>query len=687
MVQDAAARFEDFGTRGVRLEVDGDLRGVVCGLELAGGGSEVHVRLAVRASGLTAGRVVVLGCGSAEGAVWWLEADAGLGALVLRVRDGGSVVWPWSRGPSWSVVEVGASAAEDVLRLQVNGVEVGVLPGVSVGSLAALDVGVLWRSGDAAGVVDVDRLAVGDGPIGVDGVASSDEGVAGASRWVVLYRPDDPDSVAWVEAYRSRRGVPYANLIPVVTTGEEVVDEAGYASLVDQVRGYLERHGLADRVAGVLVGYGVPSYVSLVFERVRLPISSLLATDALALTSVENPLLGRAERLEVVDCAGARMGARCDGATLAEALSLIDRADAVMAGSLRDAGAARLWVDTEGPLGDLAGTTRARHAAFVAGDVACATRMEVMSGAFDRVEGEGLAWTGLSGAYPEGFFGGSGGPRVLFGQVSLAACGLSSVRGVVDGSAWARGAIEAGYAAVVGTGGTYGSSEVPRVDVLVDRLLCGWTLGEAWQVCLPRLRNVVGLVGDPLMVVPMSGAGWDLVAGDDEGLGAAAACRRVADEAARLPEGAEGVRRRWLVAARGVDGSLSDGVRGVGVVYEGGSWRRRVVDWVWPEAAGWLLAADREGLRGVVIWPCGLREAGVVSAELEAERAGGVTVSSLGVDPGSDRLGFVAAMPDERVRYRVRVRTSEGVVSETPWSAWWEPEAAGVAPVVLGGAG
>lgn len=672
MTQVAEAAFPDDGSCGVRLIVDDDLRGVYQSVALDHEAVAQTVRLAVCPTGLVAGRVAVLAARDDSGSVWWLEVDADDRQYVLRERGGDALSWSWSRGPAWSVVAIRVEIDTGMISLSVNGLAVGALESVGVGGLVALDLGVLWRSGDASGGVDLDMLMLSGRELGVPVPACDCSSLADPRRWAVLYRVDDPDSVLWADAYRARRGIPYANLIPIETVSDECVDASGYAWILSQFTNYLTRHQLRKRITGVLLGFGMPGYLELQPGGYRLPLSSLLASDASDFASITNPLY-RSDASGVDQLQGLRLGARIDGATLAEAMARIDRADAVMAGSLRDAGRARLYIDTDGPLAGGSDVIRDRHRACAESSSVVETRMSLATGAVDGVRDDGIVWLGLNDALPDGFFGDVAGPRALLCQLSYGVIALDSVREARPGSVWGRSALDAGYAAVGGASGIISPAVVPDLGIVMDRLVRGWTLAGSWHAAMPHLRTAVHLIGDPLMRVPMALHGWDLVLPQGDGVGRKLAGIRESERAFEVPEMSEEETARLVVVPRDRQGDVCDGVRGIRLIRQGGAVSMAGCSWVWPTRPGWSLKQDGRGLCSEMIWPCTLRSAGVAAAMLEMDSGDGVSSLRLSVEPVQRRLRIEVPIPGVRTRYRVIVSDGRGVSRSGPWSAWWEP--------------
>ncbi|MEQ9454372.1 MAG: hypothetical protein RLN76_07250 [Phycisphaeraceae bacterium] len=678
MLQSVEAAYSDRGEVGVRITLDDDLRGVGHGLSLGGDQDVIHTRLVIRARMLTGGRVTVLAAADSNGVVWWLELDGQAKHLKLVLGNGETLTWLIDQGPSWAAVEVKSDAVLERVTLWVNGVKQGdvALPGLL--ALKNLDLGSLWRDEQAAGWIDVDEWVIATAYIGPLVVPATSEGVGDPARWLVLYRVSDADSVAWAEEYAIRRKVPYANLIGLDVPADESVDVAGYASVLNQLKDYLDLNGLRDQVAGVLVGYGVPGYVELTPDVERLPLGSMLANDAGDLTPVTNPVYGaEGEGLDASSLSGLRLSARVDGASIAEATAILDRADGVMAGSLIADQLASIWVDTVGPAAAALTEVSARHEAFVASDTARSTRLPVRvgdgqsSGVQSRLQHDAIVWNGLGGALPSGYFGDPAGPRALLVQAGVSAYPLVSLREDVLGSAWAIESLSAGYAAIGGASMTSTIGDIPDLATVIDRLTRGWTLAEAWYAGQARLQTEFCLAGDPLMCVPMDQSGWDVVSASG---GALSGQRVIAvrseittfdDEA--LTEGAI-EDKRWLVLARDGQGNLADGVRGINIAHDGAGWVDAGVSWVWPTEEGWPLEISETSVRGVVIWPCGLTVAGVLGVTVEIEADGSITERKLRVERTADRVAFEEELMPIGSRLRLRIRMASGIERWTPWS-------------------
>ncbi|WP_428387609.1 hypothetical protein [Mucisphaera sp.] len=671
--------FPDRGTTGIRANLlEGDA-GAVLGQAFSTGDDVHALRMMVEPRGLTEGRVILMAASDDDGPLWWLELDGDLGVLSLIERGGGDLSWSWLRGPRWSCVEVQSVPEEDRLTLEVNGIEIGSLAGVSHGSLVAADLGVVWRDERARGFVDLDEWVASSERIGPLKIPASSDLASDPKRWAVLYRAADPDSIAFAEVYAQRHGVPLGNLIALDVPEGETFDLAGYDDLLDQVESYLYRQGLGEQVCGILVGYGVPGLVDLGGGLNRLPVASLLMSSAEDLSPVEHTLhLEEDDALRVQSLSGIRLSARMDGPSLAEALDLLDRADLVSAGSVGSSGDERLYVDTDGLLATSAPSLAQAHASFVESDLAKATRLDVVAGhaspdlGIDRVSEDGLVWIGLGGVYPGDLFGEPRGSRAWFVQAGANSAALASIREIVGGSSWARQAIEAGYAAVAGGVSSFTLSDSPGIAIAVDRLMRGWTLAESWAACLPRLRGPLELIGDPLMRIPLPKAGWDLRIGSGEAAdGELLASGRGGQRVVDMNEVASGsgVARHVLVPMD-AEGEPADVAWGMRFISDHQGHRDAGVSWVWPTRPGWPLHADDQFLSGCIIWPCSLREAGVASVSVLTETSTGQTRSKISYAPGDRRIDWLAEIPDARSRLCFEVSMDGGTIVTSPWSAW-----------------
>jgi len=93
------------------------------------------------------------------------------------------------------------------------------------------------------------------------------------------------------------------------------------------------------------------------------------------------------------------------------------------------------------------------------------------------------------------------GPRIL--AYNLNSWGATTVRSTTaEEGRYVPNAIQAGYAAAIGSTGEPVTTNAPYVDTLLAGLMSGWTLGECFYLSNPYDDLTWTLVGDPLLRVP-----------------------------------------------------------------------------------------------------------------------------------------------------------------------------------------
>lgn len=479
----------------------------------------LHVRVMLKVEGLQGGR-----------AVWMVgEADDGRAAFLWSfdaatdrfIVQAGSAVLDVERlpAPAWHALELRIDVAAGALALWRNGVQVGGAAGVT--GLAAprtVHVGLPIKHASTVGELHLDELAIDGSMIGPVCVQPDEADPADPARWLVVYNRGDADSRAWADDYRSKRGVPHANLCGLLLPSDEVIDGPTASSIVSAIESYVQVNGLQPQIVGVVLGHGVPGAYTRPDGSIE-PLAATLQRPSAGTDDVANPLAtaDAATRPTVAALAGDWMTARIDAPAPAGSIALVDRAIAIEQVGLGDGVRAGIWLDADRGGGLDAPVEAELHAwADSPGRQALRLPIRVTEAAeppadarFSAIDNDGFLW-GLTGEAPDsGFFGEPAGVRVVaYAMVSDGAT-AASLRHVAD-PGWARAALDAGYAATIGTTRPITASAFGLIGRFFSRLAAGWTLGEAWHAASPLLRAGVVLIGDPLMRVAFPEAGWNV---------------------------------------------------------------------------------------------------------------------------------------------------------------------------------
>lgn len=308
-----------------------------------------HIRVLINPA-TAAGGTVVLATGLDEAGVEVLRLayDAGARQLSVALAGGTALTGSLLTGLLWHSVEVKLDTVAGEAQLWVNGLSVD----SAVGSFSTLGarrfrLGGVEKDTATVGELYLDEWVIGGvyaGPVVVEPATGFGNSPA---SWVVIYNTALDDSVAWVEAYRAARGVPYANLLGLDLPTSEVIDQAVWSSMSAEVTGYLSRNMLAGWVRGFLIGFGVPGVVTTSGGDVS--VASMLVTPGDDTADATNP----AYTAGVVDTEGLPARAALFGVgrylvgemnapTLADALALISRSEGLESFTMSGQSVARL---------------------------------------------------------------------------------------------------------------------------------------------------------------------------------------------------------------------------------------------------------------------------------------------------------------------------------------------------------
>lgn len=220
----------------------------------------------------------------------------------------------------------------------------------------------------------------------------------------------------------------------------------------------------------------------------------------------------------------------------------------------------------------------------------------------------------------------------------------------------------------------------------------GVTLGEAWYLSLPMLREGLYLVGDPLLRVAFPQAGWDVFGPLDrleslDPVSPMAALR--ASERSLILAGAQrpgAGRRGWYVVRRVDERGRSEASCTVADAVNAGDEAAAAPRMpAWPDALDWPVWIEAGQLVLRAVWERPVGQAMVARVELRGEEDGEAeaTLAEVAMDPRSGVVEVRRALPAERGRYRWRVTSVDGVAMTTPWSAWVRPADDAVAELTV----
>jgi len=667
---------------GVRATLASGNAGVYQQVALASSTDPIHARLTLAPAELTAGRVTPLRLRDAEGRpVAWLSLHAD---RTVTLETAVAVAEPAYTLPDlpWVSLEIELDLAAASATLHVDGRPRQTLTLADNESVATIELGAMNARG-AAGAIDLDDWVVADGAVGPMLREPLEAHAADPARWLVVHRSDQPDSVAWADAYRTARDTPLGNLLGLETSDDEIVDASAYDQLRDDIHQRLHHGPLGPQVAGILLGPGIPGLVDVDGDGVRLwPIPAGLAADTDVIEQVANPLgTGPLDRPAIGNLAGRRLVARIDGEP-AFTQALIDRAIDRSTQRLGVAGPApRLYIDPHGlpehdsvhnpPVAAWADTADARSLRLAIH----ATHPDDRS--FDTLTHDTFFFGYEAGAPPTGFFDASP-RRVAFVQLDPAQADRQTLR-ANRATHWPGAALDAGYAVAIAATKTYSPSFFPQIDRFFAALSLGWSVGEAWHACRPALGSPTHLIGDPLTTVAFPAVGHRVY-----GPAASVTQALASESAAELAAAA----RHWpvsidliepqqaaTVAVTTLDehdreNHAADAVR---LTRIGDALVTPPLRPIWPRREGWPVASPRP-VR--VVWDRALKRCGAERVVLERQDISLETLAHAKFDAATESACFLEAgvpLDEASRRYRWRMIGPGDASIVTPWSAWTRP--------------
>jgi uncharacterized protein (TIGR03790 family) len=650
--------------------------------ELAQPADVLHVRLLFNASQVTGGLIIfALGFDDAGVPAWLLSYNALTRTIRLSVGASQLSVTP-PVTPAWHALEFTLDSVNGAIALRLNGVERG-SDSAAVSPTRNVWIGIVSTSGSIAGPIDLDHIVLADAPIGLPVARAQADHAGDPRRWLVVYNRADADSAAWADAYRARRGVPYANLCGLALPAGETITPSAYQAMRQQIADYLADNAMTGQIVGLLLGFGVPGYADLAGLAAPTPIANYLHTDNTHGDSVVNPLHQDplTQRPTASAMAGVRLTGRIDAPDLAGALALLDRADAVMAQTLAHDQGADVVIDPTPGAPDIGPAYAQQVADWVEGDAFARLRLPAVvhdAAPPESAAGAAVVWGWRDAAPSPTFFQSPAGRRVVCQQFATDALPATTLRSA-SATDWLCAALQAGFAAAAAPCRPYSLGTLPLPHLFFEALRRGWTLAEAWLLAKPFLRDGLQLVGDPLMTVGFPNAGFDVFGPIDRleqiDLDQPAAILHAGQRELQLgptdAPSADG--SRYLVRRYDSQGRPDAASAAIHTARQQGT-RVTPANPAWPRSANWRVRQTNGRVTLVAVWPATLKTLGVDRVELDAQTGEDppALIDQQSPKQGQRRAIFTIDRPAQPTRYRFRtVQGPAGFV--TPWSAWVAP--------------
>lgn len=637
-------------------------------------------------SQVTGGRVTLAGGMDDTGEqVWQLLFDAIAGVFELSVGDD-LLTAPIPTALAWQIIEVGLDNSAGSATLTLNGVERATITN-AIPATRYTWLGCAFMDESVLGIIECDHWLIASAPIGVPLALPSETHAGDPRRWLVVYNRSDDDSCTWADTYRGRRGIPYANLCGLDLPTTETITAGAYETMRQQINDYLDENNLRQQVVGVLLGLNVPGYADAAGQFMLTPIASYLHTDDTHGLPAVNPLYQSAiaERPVASDYASVRLTGRIDASSLAEAISMIDRADSLATQPLaHDAGGA-LLIDIN-PDNPNVGPVYTQPVADWANGEGL-SRLRLPATVYDAqaptaASDEAVVWGWRDAAPPSGFFDAPAGRRAICMQFDPEPTPAVTVRdaGATD---WLSSALQAGYAFAAAPSRNYSLSSLPLPHLFFEALLQGWTIAEAWLVAQPFVRDGLQIVGDPLMPIAFPKTGYDvfgpatrldLVDFDSPLAMLHAGERELTLEPGDLPVNGESL--RYMVRRIDDHGRSDHASAAIFAAVESGQPIRPALP-AWPSRVDWPVLQRDGQLIFSAHWPASLRSRSIDSIQLVAQVDSDdpVILDELAPVTNQRRVVFSVDLPSEPTRYRFTI-VQGSALFDTPWSGEVAPPAA-----------
>lgn len=643
----------------------------------------LYSRLMVNATEASGGQLTLSGGVRGDGrSVWQLVLDTDSPSVRLEV-DTTQVSAALPNAIAWHCIEVSLDAASGQATLHVNGIERGTLS-TSYDPTRQLWIGGAFFTHGLMGTVQLDHWLISQQPIGVPVAAPLQDDGSDPRRWLVVYNRDDADSCTWAETYRARRSVPYANLCGLDLPTDEAISAPQFETMRQSINDYLDKNHLRQQVIGVLLGLNVPGYADVAGQGTLTPITSYLHTDDAHGLPAVNPLYQSTitHRPGAADFVGVRLTGRIDAPSLAEAVALMDRADALFSQPLSHDAGADLLVDINPDNPNIGPVYTQPVADWASGSGLSSLRLptkvyDVQAPA--SASNEAVVWGWRDAAPPPGYFDDPGGRRAICMQFDPEPIPAVSVRDTAA-SDWLGIALQAGYAFAAAPSRAYSLSSLPMPHLFFEGLRQGWTVAEAWLVAQPFVRDGLQMVGDPLMPIAFPKAGYDVYGPvkrlDLIDLDSPFAMLHAGEDELTLPTGqlpASGEAARYLVRRVDDQGRSDHACAATFAAIEQDQVIRPARP-AWPAHDGWSVLSRGGRLLLSAYWPESLLACAIDAVKLIAQVGieDPITLSEITPAPGQRRVVVESEQPSEPTRYRFSVVQGPATFN-TPWSSVVQP--------------
>lgn len=690
---------------GVGLNVQASIgsAGAAVDTDLGVAVSAAHLRLMLHAGDLADGSIMLArGEDVDAGFVVGIVFSPGDRTVSLRLGDATALSSAPLDALPWHHVEASIDADAGSATLWVDGQRVDDATRLTLSAIRRVAWGAPRKHHQCSGTCAIDECVVATSYVGPVVVAPASPHADDPARWVVLYDRGNPESVAFADAYRSRRGVPFANLIALDAPTGETLTAAEYADVAQRVNDYLALNGLTQHVLGVLLGYALPAFVETgPGDRVESAAAWMHTAETAPLPTV-NPLAqdDAPTRPTADNLAGLRLTATLDAPTLADALERLDRADDLRDRAM-DTQRSTLWFDPYFSDSEFAASATQQLVAWSGSADREALRTptrwsrdpaedDASFASFAEVSEDGFFFGWSEAVPPAGLFAEPVGERAVSYQFNPAQPTALTLR-VAEADDWIRRPLSAGYAAAIACSRSTSYGHAPFARPFFESLRRGWTLAEAVMTAMPMLAEGFFLCGDPLLTLRTPRIGWDVfgpfASTGDLDPEAPAARLPAASTSWPLPvNGAEAPQSRLIVHRSGASDESPCSFAWIPVASGGEHVTMRTAALQWPVQSGWPVRGIDGRLEFAVLWATLAPATPPDTAQLQQQAAEGgpvETVYEANVAPHATSFVVRLDRGQEALRYRWRLLRGESELAASAWSRWIDASAAQEIPLTI----
>jgi uncharacterized protein (TIGR03790 family) len=327
--------------------------------------------------------------------------------------------------------------------------------------------------------------------------------------WLVLYNASVPDGLAWAQWYAAQRHIPTEQVIGLATSPDEHLPDSdtAEAQIFSPVRAFLANNpAIAARVMGIIVGYGIPGH----FGTVDYGVGG--CSVACALQDMADTLFNLnpdcphqwgntlpAQRLtKATMTPGHYMVSRIDSGSLDVAKAITIRANGIWGARTVLPGHYLYYDYTDPRMGTWLALKQVVENLSFASLPWQSFDDDTQQTPDDAFR---FGWHDTQNWNDSRLRGAAAGPRIL--AYNLNSWGATTVRSnTAEGGRYVPNAIDAGYAAAIGSTGEPRTASAPYPDTILAGLMAGWTLGECFYLANPYDDFMWEVVGDPFLRVP-----------------------------------------------------------------------------------------------------------------------------------------------------------------------------------------